>query len=1300
MPPPGKGRDPLPAGFVLLFVCLAAVILIAGVLFYQVQEQQVQDSVTRGLSSIALLKAEQIAVWRSERLGDAAVLSRNRILVDGVQDYLASSDPAKREKILLLFDQIALSYHYRNVLLVDPEGRIRISRDPSDTAIGPGLETALAGSLAGRNTTLTDLSFAADNRTPQMYAIAPLIIENGEGKKTSAVGAIILVIDPATDLYPLVQSWPVPSDTAETLLVERDDDHVLYLNELRHQHGTALNLTIPLSRTDLPAVAAVQGTTGAFAGRDYRDIEVISFLEPVPGSPWFLVAKVDRAEAFAPWSNRSSLIISLVAGTLIGAVFIVGLFWQRRQKYHYRTLYAAETGRREEEARNRVRLETLLRLSDMGSAAEQELADYVLDAACRLTESPLAFIGTTSPDETVFETTAWSGTVMEGGPVPLSPVHFPVTKAGIWVDAVRNRQPVIVNDCHALPAGRNGLPAGHVPVTRLVSVPVFEGERIVMVAAVANKDSNYTKTDVDNLTLLMQGVRGHLRKLKAEEALRQKTTDLEAANEEITAADEELRANYEKIAATQEALSESERKYRNLYHYAQVGLFETSFKDGTIVACNQRYADLAGFASVADASGKAVLPLYVNPEDRTEVGRILRETGFIENHTVKFRNQRTGKIFWGQFSARFNYERDVAEGTIIDITVQKEAEQALRETEQRFRTLVEQLPLGIAMTKRNTGGESILYYNRTFTDMTGYTLETTPTLDDWILQAYPDPEYRQQILTRITEIYREAGRDITSRTYETHVTCRDGAIKEIEFRYTDLKEFGFWTLNDVTDHKRAEEKIRISELRYRRLFESAKDGILILNRDTGRIIDANPFIESLLGYAPNDLLGKYLWDIGLFKDQILSKVAFGELQAKEYLRYEDLPLETLDGKRKDVEFVSNVYPVDAKTSVIQCNIRDITERKAAEDALQVSEEKYRILFTRMIEGSALHEILYNDSGEATDYRILDVNPSYESILGLRREAVVGKTSREAYSVDTPPFLDVYAGVAATGRALVFEEYFAPLKKHFSISVYSPGKGRFATIFEDITARKEAAGLREKLIRELEQKNAELERFTYTVSHDLKSPLITIKGFAGLLEDDALNGDQVQLKKDIRRIITAANTMQELLADVLELSRIGNVISPPEKTPFGTIAREAVDLLAGPLADRGVWIDIAPDLPVVSVDHARIREALVNLIENAIKFLGSQQNPVIRIGVEMDGATPVFFVQDNGMGIDPRYLERIFNLFERLDVSTPGTGIGLPIVRRIIETHGGRIWAESEGIGKGATFRFTLPAGDGNFRKRE
>jgi len=149
-------------------------------------------------------------------------------------------------------------------------------------------------------------------------------------------------------------------------------------------------------------------------------------------------------------------------------------------------------------------------------------------------------------------------------------------------------------------------------------------------------------------------------------------------------------------------------------------------------------------------------------------------------------------------------------------------------------------------------------------------------------------------------------------------------------------------IRDITERQLTDEKIKTSEMRYRRLFESAKDGILILNQDTGEIIDANPFIENLLRYSPRELIGKHLWDIGLFKDQLTSKIAFEELQAKKYIRYEDLPLETKDGQRIDVEFISNIYPIN-NTSVVQCIIRDITERKQAADMLALTSRKLTLM---------------------------------------------------------------------------------------------------------------------------------------------------------------------------------------------------------------------------------------------------------------------------------------------------------------------------------------------------------------------
>jgi signal transduction histidine kinase len=245
---------------------------------------------------------------------------------------------------------------------------------------------------------------------------------------------------------------------------------------------------------------------------------------------------------------------------------------------------------------------------------------------------------------------------------------------------------------------------------------------------------------------------------------------------------------------------------------------------------------------------------------------------------------------------------------------------------------------------------------------------------------------------------------------------------------------------------------------------------------------------------------------------------------------------------------------------------------------------------------------------------------------------------------------------------------------------------------EIAERKAAQQQREILIRELEQKNAELARFTNTVSHELRSPLVTIQGFAGLIQEEAVQrGNTEELKAHILRITAAVSTLDALLSDLLKLSQAGKKINTPAPVGFGVIAREAVDFFIQPFAIHGVRFVIDPDFPEVNVDHARIKEVLVNLLENAIKYRGSQSDLVIRIGIDRKGKEPVFFVQDNGMGIESRYLERVFNIFEKLDGASKGTGIGLAIVKSIIEVHGGKIWAESEGPGKGTTFKFTLPA---------
>jgi PAS domain S-box-containing protein len=234
--------------------------------------------------------------------------------------------------------------------------------------------------------------------------------------------------------------------------------------------------------------------------------------------------------------------------------------------------------------------------------------------------------------------------------------------------------------------------------------------------------------------------------------------------------------------------------------------------------------------------------------------------------------------------------------------------------------------------------------------------------------------------------------------------------------------------------------------------------------------------------------------------------------------------------------------------------------------------------------------------------------------------------------------------------------------------------------------------RTSLLREMETKNAELEQFTYTVSHDLKSPLVTIRGYLGYLRSDAEKGDMTRFDRDLERVVKSTQTMQKLLQDLLELSRVGRVINPIEKISFGELAEETVNLIMSPGQQKKIPVYLQHPFPDVRADKTRMIGVLQNLIANAIKFMGKQESPHVIIGasgVDKNGY-PIFFVQDNGIGIDPQYHELVFGLFNRLDSSTTGTGIGLALVKRIIETHGGRVWVESEGHNHGCTFYFSLP----------
>ncbi|MFH1673140.1 MAG: ATP-binding protein, partial [Pseudomonadota bacterium] len=244
---------------------------------------------------------------------------------------------------------------------------------------------------------------------------------------------------------------------------------------------------------------------------------------------------------------------------------------------------------------------------------------------------------------------------------------------------------------------------------------------------------------------------------------------------------------------------------------------------------------------------------------------------------------------------------------------------------------------------------------------------------------------------------------------------------------------------------------------------------------------------------------------------------------------------------------------------------------------------------------------------------------------------------------------------------------------------------------EINERKKTEQEREALLKELSDKNRELESFIYTVSHDLRTPIVTIEGFIGALREDFGEPLGQEGARYLGRISEATQKMEGLINDLLDLSRIGRISEKKREISFADLARDAANALHAQIKERGVIVEIPENMPSLYGEKKRLGQVVDNLIANAVKYIGEDNpSPRIEVGAEKLGDDTVCFVRDNGIGIDEMYFDKIFSIFQRLPAAQKiaGTGIGLTIVKRIVELHGGHVWVESE-IGKGSTFYFTI-----------
>ncbi len=494
-----------------------------------------------------------------------------------------------------------------------------------------------------------------------------------------------------------------------------------------------------------------------------------------------------------------------------------------------------------------------------------------------------------------------------------------------------------------------------------------------------------------------------------------------------------------------------------------------------------------------------------------------------------------------------------------------------------------------------------------------------------------------------------------------------------------------------------EERIQTEE-NYRAIVENAVFGIF-QSTPEGRYLRVNSALARIYGYdSPHEMLE-----------------AVTDIASQVYVHGSDrerfLQILKSDGfvngfvamnRRRDGSIIwvsSNTRVVkdsQGNFAYFEGTVEDITEKQALEQARRLSEERYRLISSVM--SDYVFSNVQNEKGEI----VLNwVAGAFEQISGYTVEEFNARGGW--FSTVHPDDLELDARDMAKLRRnervvselrTIHKDGSIRWVRNYAHPVWDSQKNELVGIYgavQDITAQKRIEQERENLIRELEAKNAELEQFTYTVSHDLKAPIITIKGFLGFLLQDARTGNTARLENDIQRIGEATDKMHNLLNDLLELSRIGRVMNQPEEIDLGELVGAAQEILQGRFQVRGIEIIIPEALPVVYGDRQRLLEVVQNLLDNAAKFMGEQQHPRIEFG-RIESASEgfaTFYVRDNGMGIAPQYHDKIFGLFNRLTVDIEGTGVGLALAKRIVEFHGGRIWVESR-VGEGAAFYFTLP----------
>ena len=746
-------------------------------------------------------------------------------------------------------------------------------------------------------------------------------------------------------------------------------------------------------------------------------------------------------------------------------------------------------------------------------------------------------------------------------------------------------------------------------------------------------------------------------------------------------------------------LQTSEKRYRRLIDTAYEGIWTTN-AEGRIEYVNQRIAEMLGY-SVEEILDRSIFE-FMDEEVRSEAMRNFerRKQGITEQFDFRYR-RKDGSALWAIVCTNpilnETGEFQGAIAMITDVSDRVAAQEALRQSEERFRLAIDNFPDTFAIYDAN---RRIQFVNARGIELSGKSLE------EFI--GHTDEEvWPCEVTDTYLPVLKRAVETRTSQTKECDITLPNIGKFTMVVKYVPLldekgKIYSILGITyDITERKQAEEALRLSEERFRLLFDSNLIGIAFWNVD-GFITDANDAFLTLAGYTRDEFtaLGRINWrnltppEYKHLDDQAIEETmaaGVSTVYEKEYVHR--------DGKR--VPIVLGVTLLNDSQNNGVAFVLDITERKQALEALRESEERFRHM-------ADIAPVMIWMSG--VDKLCNYFNKPWLDFTGRTMQEELGNGWTQGVHPDDFQYcLDTYISAFDARQDFRMEYRLRRFDGEYrwvfdtGIPRFSP-EGSFLGYIGsciDISDRKQAeAEIRqfnetlEQRVKErtvqLEEANQELESFSYSVSHDLRAPLRHISGFIDLLQKrSAAKLDDSSLRY-LNIIAEAAKQAETLVDDLLAFSRMGRTEMRYTAISMEQLVREVRHDIEPEINGRLINWQLG-ELPQVQGDPSMLRLVLCNLIENAVKYTQTRTKAEIEIGSINNEGEVVFFVRDNGVGFDMRYVQKLFGVFQRLhsEQQFKGTGIGLANVRRIIQRHGGRTWAEGAVEG-GATFYFSLP----------